>query len=89
MEKIIILLVVLVCLFAPMSIFAITGYKALVQLGKRPSEGNKVLMPFLFKNLAAVLVGIVILMVLLVIFGSKPGEKPVIHFQDYRWQRVK
>lgn len=88
MEKIIILIVVLVCLFAPMSIFAVTGYKALTELGKRPSQGNQVMIPFLIKNLAAVLAGIIILMILLAIFGPKQGEEPIVRFQDYRWQRV-
>lgn len=88
MEKIIILIVVLLCLFAPMSIFALTGYKALIQLGKRPSEGSKVLIPFLIKNLSAVLAGIVILMILLAVFGPKPGEEPIIRFKDFQWQRI-
>lgn len=69
MNNLIILLVMILCIFGPMVIYAIVGYKAMEELGKRPSHGGKVMVPTIFKLTitAGILIGV--LMVVLEVFG--------------------
>ena len=69
MNNLIILFVMILCIFGPMAIFGFIGHKAMEELGKRPSQGGRVIVPLIFKLTvtAGVLVGI--LMVVLEVFG--------------------
>ncbi len=89
MQKILILLVMLVCLFGPMAIFAWAGNKALSDFGRRPSEGARVMVPFILKLMAASLIAIGILMILLKIFGPDSGHEPIYRFKDMDWRILK
>ena len=86
MEKFIILLLMMVCLFGPMSIFLFVGNKALVDLGKRPSEGSRVMIPFLLKLLGATAVSIILLMVLLKFFVPPDTGELDFRFRDDQWR---
>jgi len=88
MEKLVILLVMLLCLFGPMTLFAIVGNKALTALGKRPSEGARVMIPFIMKITGACIVALALLMVILKLFGHEAGTEPVYRFRDFDWHRL-
>ncbi len=89
MQKILILLVMLVCLFGPMAIFAWAGNRALSDIGRRPSEGARVMVPFILKLMAASAVAIGILMILLKVFGPDSGKEPVYRFKNMDWRIIK
>lgn len=86
MQKIIILLIMLVCLFGPMTIFAWAGNRALTDFGRRPSEGARVMVPFIFKLMGAAIISIGILMVLLKVYGPESGKEPIYRFKDMDWR---
>ena len=69
MQGLLIFVLLCVCVFAPMIVFAVIGYKAIVEMGKRPMQGGRVMIPMIIKLLvtSAVLLGI--LMFLLEVFG--------------------
>lgn len=79
----------LLCLFGPMAIFAWAGNKALSDFGRRPSDGARLMVPFIFKLMAAALVSIGILMILLKIFGPDNAGEPIYRFKDMDWRIIK
>ena len=89
MQKFLILLLMMVCLFGPMAIFAWAGNKALSDFGRRPSEGAKVMVPFILKLMGAAFAAIGILMILLKVFGPESGHEPVYRFKDMDWRILK
>jgi hypothetical protein len=48
-ESVIIIGVLVTSIFLPMIIFGFIGYKALVDLGQRPNEGGRVMIPLILK----------------------------------------
>ncbi len=89
MQKIVILLIMLVCLFGPMAVFAWTGNRALSDFGRRPSEGARVMVPFIFKLMAAAIVSIGLLMILLKVYGPEGGKEPIYRFKNMDWRILK
>lgn len=89
MQKFLILLVMMLCLFGPMAIFAWAGNRALSDFGRRPSDGARVMVPFILKLMAASMVSIGILMILLKVFGPESGKEPIYRFKDMDWRIIK
>lgn len=89
MQKILILILMMVCLFGPMAIFVWAGNRALADFGRRPSEGARVMVPFIFKVMGASFVAIAILMILLKMFGPDSGHEPIYRFEDMDWRILK
>lgn len=89
MQKILILLLMMVCLFGPMTVFVWAGNRALTDFGRRPSEGARVMVPFILKLMAASMVAIGLLMVLLKFFGPDSGHEPIYRFKDMDWRIIK
>ena len=79
----------MVCLFGPMAIFAWVGNQALSEFGRRPSEGARVMVPFILKLMAASMVAIGILMILLKVFGPESGKEPIYRFKDMDWRVIR
>lgn len=79
----------MVCLFGPMAVFAWAGNRALSDFGRRPSEGARVMVPFIAKLMAASVVCIGILMILLKVFGPESGKEPIYRFQEMDWRILK
>jgi F0F1-type ATP synthase membrane subunit c/vacuolar-type H+-ATPase subunit K len=71
LRNLVILLVMLLCLFGPMVIFAFVGNRAIESLGKRPSQGGRVMMGLILKLVITALVLIGLLILLLASFGPK------------------
>lgn len=69
MASIVIFSLLLICVFGPMIVFGIVGYKALEELGKRPMRGGGVMIALVTKLVvtSAIIVGI--LMFVLEFFG--------------------
>lgn len=89
MQNIILFLVILICLFGPMTLFVVFGHKAITSLGKRPSDGGRAMIPFLIKIIGASMGSVIILMILLKVFG--PGSEGPLKFQyrDFDWHLVR
>jgi len=62
MRDVIILLGMLACLFGPTALFTLFGYKALEELGRRPSLSGGVMIAFVtkFTVFAVILIGALI-----------------------------
>jgi hypothetical protein len=69
-----------------MTIFLVMGNKALQGLDKRPSEGAKVMIPFLVKLVVASAISVGLLMILLKVFGPDPNEVKDVKFIDDKWR---
>ena len=85
MKDLVILVLMIVCLFGPMSIFVFVGKKALDDLGKRPSEGAKVMIPFLLKLMGATAVSVILLMIMLKAFGPDGQSLQDLRYDGDKW----
>ena len=78
----------MLCLFGPMAIFAWVGNRALSDFGRRPSEGARVMVPFILKLMAASMLAIGVLMILLKVLGPGSGKEPIYRFKNMDWRRI-
>lgn len=69
MSSIFIFILLLVGVFGPMIVFGIVGYKALEELGKRPMQGGKVMIPLIMKLVVTAIILIGLMMFVLEFFG--------------------
>ena len=69
MSSIIIFILLLICVFGPIIVFGIVGYKALEELGKRPMQGGGVMIPLIMKLVVTAAIILGILMFVLEFFG--------------------